>query len=760
MIPRSLCLVWAIALLAPSCQGAPQVQTEAGGTRAAKTFSVAKASELQQALDDAQFGDTVELTAGVTYTGNFVLRAKSGTSTEFITVRTSAIDQLPAEKRVIPEWAPHMAKIVTPSSEAAFVFAPNARQWRLVGLEVTCVQGAYVYDIIRIGEVEAESEAGQPRNIELDRLYVHPHTEKGSKRGIFFNSNAAKLTNSHVSDFKSSFQDSMAIAVCNGPGPFEFTNNFFEASSIGVLFGGCQNGIPEVVPSDVIFRRNHVYKQMAWQKEGWIIKNLFEVKMGRRMRIEGNVFENNWSSGQSGFGVLFTVRADGKDKRGQPFGVIEDVTFTNNLMVNMAQGINILGRDDLPVGLRGQVSKIALRNNLFLKVPGRLLQCLQFPKDVVVEKNTAVGHDMIMSSENETTGFVMRDNIFSLGTYGIFASGLGSGVRALTANFPGSIVRFNGFIGEIGVDSHPPGNTYIKDVNTARFVNPGQNDYRLQANSPLRGKGENGRDPGVDMDQLQAAINGVARIQTAPKITAVLNSVDGSTRISPGGLIAVFGESLAACVKQQETVPLPAVLCDSTVLIDQKPAPLLYASPTQIVAQVHSSVVPGRNLSLKVVTPGWESEEYVVQSPEVGAVSPAIGTYRVRDSPVEWAILSHGDGTWNGPLGGGNPLRPGTPAVLIVSGLGKTVPPVPDGNVPLPNSVPVYPVELYINDTFQTIEGVKALLNSISLFEVRFALSDLTSIGGLEENWIWINTQGIESSRRRMQLSANPPPLP
>ena len=59
MIQRSLWLVWAIALLAPSCQGAPQVQTEAGGTRAAKTFSVAKASELQQALDDAQFGDTV-----------------------------------------------------------------------------------------------------------------------------------------------------------------------------------------------------------------------------------------------------------------------------------------------------------------------------------------------------------------------------------------------------------------------------------------------------------------------------------------------------------------------------------------------------------------------------------------------------------------------------------------------------------------------------------------------------------------------------
>ena len=756
MIQKSLCMFGAVALLATSCNGAPPAQLEAGRTRAAKTLFVSKASELQQALDDAQFGDTVELSAGQTYSGNFIFKAKTGASTEFITVRTSAIDQLPAGRRVIPDWAAQMAKIITPNTDPAILFAQNSRQWRLIGLEVTCVQGAYVFDIIRAGDMEATTAAVQPSNIELDRLYVHPHTEKGSKRGLFINTNAFKLTNSHVSDFKSSFQDGMAVAVCNGPGPFDITNNFLEGAGYGIIFGGCPNGIPEVAPSDVTFRRNHVYKPLTWQKESWIIKNLFEVKMGRRLRIEGNVFENNWVSGQSGFGVLFTVRTDGKDTQGRAFGVVEDVTFTNNMLINMPNGINILGRDEFQGGLRGQSSKINIRNNLFVRVPGRLFQILQFAKDIVIEKNTAIGNDMIIGSENENTGLVMRDNIFSLGTYGIFGSGLGSGVRVLATNFPGSTVRFNGFVGDFGAESHPTGNTYVKDTAAARFVNPEGNDYRLQANSPLRGKGQNNLDPGVDMDQLQAAINGVATKPMAPKINAALNSVDGSTRVSPGGLMVLFGESLATCTKQQETAPLPVTLCDTTVLMNLVPAPLLYVSPTQIVAQVPSSVLPGRNLPLRVTIPGRESEEYVIQSHEVGTVAPAIFTYLVRDSPVEWAYLRHEDGSWNGPLGNGAALQPNGKATLIVSGLGKTTPPIRDGYVPEPDSIPNSPVELYINDTFQTVESVKAVLNSISLFEVQFTLSELTSIGGFEENWIWINTQGMESLRRRIQLSAKP----
>jgi len=748
-------LLWVSLLCSAGCQAVPpQAQSaKPGQPRAARTVSVSRASDLQPALNDALPGDTIELIAGVTYTGNFTLPAKPGKSTEFITVRSSAVDKLPPGVRVTPQWADRMPKLVTPSADTLLVVAQGAHHWRLIGLELTTGQGVYTYDVVRVGDMEATSAAAQPKDIELDRLYIHAHAEKGSKRGIFFNSNAIKLTNSYISDFKSDFQDAMAVAVCNGPGPYEITNNYLEGSGYSIIFGGCPNGIIGVVPSDITFTRNHLYKPLAWEKEKWVIKNIFEVKMGRRMKIEGNIFENNWTASQSGFGILFTVRADGTDAQGKNFSLIEDINFSNNLIINSTHGINVLGQDDYRAN-SGQGRRFVFRNNLFLKVPGRLFQFLQGPTDVLIEKNTAVSQTFIVMSENVTTGFVMRDNIFALGEYGIFGSGLGSGNNVLKANFPDAVVKFNAFVGT-GEDWHPTGNTYLKNVADIKFVNLAQGDYRLQANSPLRGKGQNGSNPGVDMDALLAATNGVSSVAQPPKIAAVVNPTDYTARITPGGMVAILGSSLASCTVTQETAPLPATICETTVVIDGKPAGLLYVSPDQIQAQIPSTAIPNRNLEIKVSARGWDTDPFVVQSPDVADAAPALLAYGVRDSDVIWAMMKQNNDAWNGPLGGGLPLRSGEKGTLLVTGLGKTTPRVPDGYVPSTEapSIPDSPVELYINDVFQPIEKVSAILNTIGLFEIQFSLNAATPIGGLAENWVWINTQSLESLRRRVHLA-------
>lgn len=748
-------------LLIAGWQAMPAQQQGTDGTqpRAARTIRVNTAAELQPALDAAEPGDTIELVAGTTYTGNFRLPAKAEDRTEFITLQSTMIDKLPAGVRVTPESADRMAKLVTNNTDPLLVLAPRAHHWRIVGLELTTAPGVYTYDVIRVGEMEATTAAVQPRDIELDRIYLHAHPEKGSKRGIFFNSNAARLTNSYISEFKSDSQDAMAVAVCNGPGPYEISNNYLEGSGYSIIFGGCPNAIPGVVPSDVTFTRNHLFKPLSWQGK-WGVKNIFEVKMGRRMRIEGNVFENNWVANQNGFGILFTVRADGVDAQGKPFGVIEDINFTNNLVINTPNGINILGQDDIKQNT-GQARRLTFRNNLFLKVTNRLLQTLQSPQDIVFEKNTALAHTTIMFSENTSMGMVMRDNIFALGEYGIFGSGLGSGNAALKANFPDSIVRFNGFFGE-GESLHPTGNTYLKKVEDIRFVNLAGNDYRLQSNSPLRGKGQNGKDPGADMDALQAAINGVASVpitKVPPKIAAVVNVLDFTGVVNPGGLALVIGTSLAPCTLLQPTAPLPTTICDTQVVIDGKPAGLLYVSPEQIQAQVPSQALADRNLGVQVMSGGVSSDIYMIESPNVKPVAPAMLSYAVRDSDVIWAAMRHADNTWNGPMGSGAALRPGEKATLLVSGLGPTTPVIPDGYPP-PADVAAIPdarVELYINDVFQPIERVAALRNTIGMFELQFTLDGATPIGGLQENWIWINALNVESVRRRVQLAALPP---
>ncbi|MBI2122939.1 MAG: hypothetical protein HYT96_02125, partial [Armatimonadetes bacterium] len=45
--------------------------------------------------------------------------------------------------------------------------------------------------------------------------------------------------------------------------------------------------------------------------------------------VDGNLFENNWQDAQGGTAILFTVRnQDG----GAPWSVVQDVTFTNNIV--------------------------------------------------------------------------------------------------------------------------------------------------------------------------------------------------------------------------------------------------------------------------------------------------------------------------------------------------------------------------------------------------------------------------------------------
>ncbi|MEO5823560.1 MAG: hypothetical protein ABIT71_23905, partial [Vicinamibacteraceae bacterium] len=76
-----------VAILAVSASGA------AGQTTS--TIVVAAGGSLQAALNQAQPGQVVEVQAGATFDGNFILPVKTGTG--YITVRTSTPDaQLPS----------------------------------------------------------------------------------------------------------------------------------------------------------------------------------------------------------------------------------------------------------------------------------------------------------------------------------------------------------------------------------------------------------------------------------------------------------------------------------------------------------------------------------------------------------------------------------------------------------------------------------------------------------------------------------------
>jgi hypothetical protein len=287
-----------ICAVQPS-QAAFQIYPPASA-RAASALSLGAGGNLQAAIDQAAPGDVIELAGGAVFTGNFVLPQKGGTS--YITIRTAPSDGLPkADQRIGPEHAALLARIQSPNGSPALRTAAGAHHWRLMLLEFGANQ-AGAGDILALGDGSSSQSSADrvPRDLIVDRCYIHGDPVRGQKRGIALNSAATSVIGSHISDIKAVGVDAQAIAGWNGPGPFQIENNYLEASGENFLLGGATPGIAGLVPSDVVFRRNHVTRPVAWRSESWTVKNLFELKNARRVLVEGNLFENHWQGAQPG----------------------------------------------------------------------------------------------------------------------------------------------------------------------------------------------------------------------------------------------------------------------------------------------------------------------------------------------------------------------------------------------------------------------------------------------------------------------------
>ncbi|MGA9415414.1 MAG: hypothetical protein WBV60_12055 [Terriglobales bacterium] len=337
-------------------------------------ISVNAGGNLQSALNSASCGDTIQLQAGATFSGNFTLPAKNCTDSDWIIIRTSSPDSaLPGEwQRITPCYAgvgsmegrpvyncPNpqnvLAKVQMPSTgNGPFQLATGANFYRFIGLEITRTNGLG-------GNAALISLQGTADHIILDRSWVHGNAQDETSDGFAMSGGTyIAVVQSYFSDFHC-ISDvgtcTEAHAVSAGvsdtqDGPYKIHGNFLEASSQGVMFGG---GPATMTPTDIEIVGNHFWKPWQWMPgnpqfvggpEGnpFIVKNHMELKNAVRVLAEANLMDNVWGGfSQTGFAVLLTPKNQHTLSGQNVCSICEvtDVTFRYNQISHAGGGMQL-----------------------------------------------------------------------------------------------------------------------------------------------------------------------------------------------------------------------------------------------------------------------------------------------------------------------------------------------------------------------------------------------------------------------------------
>jgi len=372
---------------------------------------VSTTEDLQKAVDDFTI-KTILVKPGLY--GTLTLR----NGVRGVTIRP---DTILGEGRVSNDWKESLIKLAQLDCE------PKAESYYLNGFQFL-PRTDPGYPIINLGTDKETNPLNTPNNIWFNQCIISADPTKGGKRGMALNCRIVYVMHSLLENFKYS-SDSQAIQAQNGPGPHTINDCYLSASGENFLLGGADPTNELMIPSNLTFTNNLCTKDMTWMgMAGVTSKNCFELKNIIGAIIENNIFENSWTSGQTGYLVVFTPRNQGGSA---PFTVVRDVDFRWNVMRNGGAGINMIGDDNVNPSQRTE--NITIEQNLMYDIgtlPGaqRLNMIGRNPLNVNYRNNTMIGVkvnsflDFEMGAEN----FSALNNYFSEGSYGLKGTYTGS----------------------------------------------------------------------------------------------------------------------------------------------------------------------------------------------------------------------------------------------------------------------------------------------------------------------------------------------
>jgi hypothetical protein len=286
---------WLLALL---LVGAPQTSAHR---------SVSTSAQLTAAL---QRGGVVDLADGATFEGAFR-----------ITVNGTELNG----------HGSTLLGNVTPAQPVLTIVASDVT---VRDLSATSTSGSTV---IQCGanDTSQTDVAKVPKNVTLSHVIV---PSARAKRAIEYHCTGS-LDHVETHDvYDPAGRDSQGFYAANTPGPIRITNSVFQAGSEPLLIGGDTTRIPGVVPSDIVIEDTELSRPLSWQTDGIKrkIKNLFELKTGRRVTARRLTLSGAWRDGQDGYAIVITPHSGGD---------IHDVTLEDITARNVGGCLQFLGQE-------------------------------------------------------------------------------------------------------------------------------------------------------------------------------------------------------------------------------------------------------------------------------------------------------------------------------------------------------------------------------------------------------------------------------
>ena len=215
--------------------------------------------------------------------------------------------------------------------------------------------------------------------------------------------------------------------------------------------------------------------------------------------------------------------------------------------------------------------------------------------------------------------------------------------------------------------------------------------------------------------------------------------------LAPGGIISVFGASLATATAAATRLPLDTVLGNASLNIGGRDAPLFYSSNGQINAQLPFDLEPNSRPSvmLKTRRQGATQDTYAVpETITVTTVQPTIFTTN-QQGTGQGAILDKN----NKLVDASAPAQVGDVVQVFCTGLGATQPAVASG-APAPATPPLAQVTVPVTATVggkpAAVQFAGLAPNFVGLYQVNVQIPDGVTAGSAVQLVLYQN--GIASN--------------